>query len=111
MIEPLFVAVGGALGATARHAVAESLQGGRFPVATLAVNVAGSLALGFFVGASSGVHLFAAAGFCGAVTTYSSFSFESLELWRDGERGLAAAYAGANLALSVAGVAAGVTLA
>ncbi|MFJ3949254.1 fluoride efflux transporter CrcB [Streptomyces libani] len=74
-----------------------------FPWGTFTVNVAGSLILGLVTGAvaagaaSSHVQLLLGTGLCGALTTYSTFSYETLRLAADGARGWAAA----NVVLSV----------
>ena len=70
-----------------------------FPLATLLINVSGSFALGVLYGAvgtppSSGEQhllLLFGTGFCGAYTTFSSFAFENVVLWRDQHRAAAVA--------------------
>jgi CrcB protein len=65
-----------------------------FPWGTFSVNVAGSLLLGFLVSgwsSESTVVALLGIGFCGALTTFSSFAWESNRLAEDGARGLAAA--------------------
>ena len=105
----LCVASGGALGSVGRYWLAnviESRAGGNFPWGTLAVNVSGSLVIGFlaaFVGSagvlsSPGVRLFFMVGVCGGYTTFSSFSLQTLTLLRNGEW----LNAGGNILLSVA---------
>lgn len=77
-----------------------------FPWGTLVVNVAGSLVLGFLAGLPASEPVMAATGFgfCGALTTYSTFGYETLRLAQDGAR----FYAVANAAASVtAGLGAG----
>lgn len=95
----LLVAAGGALGAVARFAVSTALPRLDFPWHTLAVNLAGSFALGLLMldhGMESGPRLFFAVGFLGAFTTLSTYSFETIDLWRSGHAGLASANAAAN---------------
>jgi len=85
-IHLIYVAVGGALGAVCRAMISHWLRGG-FPWATLTVNVVGSLIIGIVLGsiAAKGttphaVRFLVATGFCGAFTTFSTFSFETLGL-------------------------------
>lgn len=89
----LLIMIGGAAGAAVRHLVdrlltRQSRAGGTkparpFPRATLAVNVAGSFILGLLAGLGDGVPGAAGAllgaGFCGALTTWSTFAFQTLE--------------------------------
>lgn len=95
----LLIAAGAALGAPLRYLVDRLIQTGHdsvFPWGTFAVNLAGSLLLGVLVGlpADAAVMAAAGAGFCGTLTTYSSFSYETLRLTQDG----AWLYAAANIA-------------
>ena len=102
----LLVGLGGFFGAVARFLVTGWLQArdDSFPYGTLAVNVAGSLALGFLATmlaeralAGSAFRLIVMVGFLGAFTTFSAFSYESALLWSSG-RWLALA---ANIVLNV----------
>lgn len=81
----LLVALGGALGATTRYLAGRYVDSYRsFPVATFLVNVAGCLILGLLSGASMSAQTFAllGTGFCGGLTTYSTFAVESVGLLR-----------------------------
>ncbi len=105
----LLVALGAAVGAPLRYLIDQAVQarhGTRFPWGTLAVNVAGSLLLGFLAGlpASGTVSALAGTGFCGALTTYSTFGYETLRLFEEGARFRAAANVIAGV---VAGLVAG----
>ena len=106
----LLVALGAAVGAPLRYLAGRALPG---PRGTLLVNVVGSLLLGFLVALpADGVVLAGlGTGFCGALTTYSTFSLDTLGLVEEGEHrkallnvasslalGLAAAYVGFGLA-------------
>jgi CrcB protein len=112
----LLVGAGGAAGAMARHVVdtvvSRRAAATSVPWGTIVVNVLGSAALGALVGASVAAHghdlLYAAAGtgFCGAFTTFSAFTWETLALAEDGLRLAAAANVALCLVLGV-GVAAG----
>jgi CrcB protein len=103
-----WVALGAAVGAPLRYLMDRWVQarhGSGFPWGTLTVNVAGSLLLGFLTGLPAGhaVSAVLGTGFCGALTTYSTFSYETLRLTQDGRR----RYAAANVLLSLtAGLAA-----
>ncbi|GAA2407299.1 fluoride efflux transporter CrcB [Streptomyces glaucosporus] len=82
------VALGGAAGACLRYAVDRAVQARHesvFPWGTFTVNAAGSLLLGLVAGAAWGAAGPAAGallgtGLCGALTTYSTFSYETLRL-------------------------------
>lgn len=106
-LTPLFVALGGALGAVCRHLVDTRIERAR--VDTLVVNVLGSLLLGFVLAAPLGESAVALAGtgFCGAFTTFSSFAFETVRLAEDGFVRAAAANAVGTFTLAVVGVVVG----
>ena len=81
------IALGAAVGAPARYLTDRAVQSRHdtlFPWGTLTVNVVASLALGVLVGAQSAVppqvDALLATGFCGALSTYSTFSYETLRL-------------------------------
>ncbi|GAA4596619.1 CrcB protein [Actinoplanes octamycinicus] len=93
----LMVALGAAIGAPLRYLTDRYVQaryGAGFPWGTLAVNVAGSLLLGLVLGRplSPTVTALVGTGFCGALTTYSTFSWETLTFARRGEQATAVAY-------------------
>jgi CrcB protein len=113
---PLLVAIGAAIGAPLRYLTDRAVSTrwhSVFPFGTLTVNIVGSLILGLVLG--SGMHRDVAAlvgtGFCGALTTYSTFGYETIRLMHDHlyrpavlnmvvslAAGCAAAYAGVELA-------------
>jgi CrcB protein len=109
-----WVCLGAAFGAPTRYLVDRFVQSrldAVMPWGTLCVNVIGSFVLGFLTGlatqhqVSVPVMTAIGPGFCGALTTYSTLSYETLRLYEDGAR----LYAGANLGLSlVTGLAAAV---
>jgi CrcB protein len=86
-----------------------------FPWSTLLVNVAGSLVIGALAlgipadgrVVTENARLFLMVGICGGFTTFSAFSLETLNLARNGEWALAAAYVLGSLALCLLAVAAG----
>ena len=123
MVAYIWVALGGALGTTARYwlsgVVARSF-GETFPWGTLIINVTGSFVIGFF-GALTGpdgrlfvgstARQFVMIGMCGGYTTFSSFSLQTLNLMNDGEWLRAGANIGMSVVLCVIAVWAGVILA
>ena len=105
----LAVFLGGGIGAVLRYLVGKGTLawfGPAYPVGTLAVNVAGSLAIGLAVGALEGVgqpaKLFFVTGLLGGFTTFSAFSLDALTLWQRGETAQAALYVGLSVVLSLA---------
>jgi len=112
------VALGGALGASARYLTGVAmthLVGRGFPWGTLTVNVAGSFLMGCLVVALAhfGGNRFAPflmVGLLGGFTTFSSFSLDVVTLYERGAVGLAAGYAAASLVLSVGGLFAGLAI-
>lgn len=112
----LLVALGAAVGAPLRYLCDRAVQArhaSAFPWGTLTVNVVGSLLLGVLVGvpASPAVSALLGTGFCGALTTYSTFSYETLRLTRGGHRLLALANAAGSVAAGLAAASAGYALA
>jgi CrcB protein len=115
------VAVGGALGSGSRYLVGAAIQsraGTYFPLATLVINVSGSLLLGFILeyvtasaAVSPGMRLFMTTGFCGGFTTFSTFSYETIRLVETGSYRRAAVYVALSLILSFAAVVVGFSFA
>ena len=93
---------GGVAGALARAGVVEALphDPGQWPWATLLVNVAGAFVLGA-VAARGYRRALLGQGFCGALTTLSTFQLELLQMLDHDRIGLALAYAAVSLALGV----------
>ena len=119
----LLVIAGAAVGAPLRYLGDRAIQSRHdsvFPWGTFAVNVIGSLILGLVTGAVSAggaspqVQLALGTGFCGALTTYSTFSYETLRLLEGDARFLAAANVAASIVAGLVaaflGVAAGQAL-
>jgi fluoride exporter len=115
----LVIGVGGALGAISRYLASgwvQDMTGGPFPWGTMAVNVSGSLVLGFvlvWLQANVSVELrqFIALGFLGSFTTFSTFSYEAVTLARDGELWKAGGYVAGSVLLGVLGLVAGMSAA
>ena len=100
----LWIALGGAIGSVARGLVGWIVPLGRLPWATLAVNVTGSLLIGWLLARLTplnedtlGAHSFWVVGVCGGFTTFSTFSWQTFEQLQKGNWGLAIA----NVLLSV----------
>ncbi|MDQ1288818.1 MAG: fluoride exporter [Actinomycetota bacterium] len=103
LVTILLVAVGAAAGAPARYLSDRAVQARHdsvFPWGTLTVNVVGSLLLGLVAAlpVDPAVAALVGTGFCGALTTYSTFSYETLRL----AQGRAHFYAAANIVASLA---------
>lgn len=105
----LVVFLGGGLGAVLRWLVGKwtlAWFGYGFPIGTLAVNIAGSLAIGLAVGLLEGVgqpaKLFFVTGVLGGFTTFSAFSLDALTMWQRGQGALAALYVLLSVGLSLA---------
>jgi CrcB protein len=111
----LWVALGSALGGAFRYLLSGWIQQHQagFPWSTVVINVTGSLLLGIIMRfALAGavrpeLRAFLAIGFCGGYTTFSTFSFETMALIRDGHAGRAATYVLASVVLSIGAVFAG----
>jgi len=116
----LAVAVAGGVGAVLRaliiHLVARR-RSDPLPLGTMVVNASGSLLLGFLTGLSLyhgfGPHDLdvAGVGLCGGYTTWSTASWETLHLLRDGHRSEALLYTFGGLILCLAAAVAGIALA
>jgi CrcB protein len=116
----LQVALGGAIGASLRYLagvfVVRMLGHTPFPVAILAVNVAGCFAMGLFIGAAAQkglTHLspFVASGILGGFTTFSAFSLETVTLYERGDLAGAALYVALSVGLSILALFAGLWIA
>ena len=113
-----WVALGGALGAVVRYYFYKFLpKVYEFPLATFTVNMVASFILGFLIGLfevrplASEVKLALATGFCGALSTFSTFVADDYALLLDMNYFVAALYTAASLVLGIALVAAGANLA
>jgi CrcB protein len=114
----LLVALGGAVGAPLRYVtefVVSSLHDTVFPWGTWVVNVVGSLVLGVVAGlvtagAPAWLGTLVGTGICGALTTFSSFGYETVRLAEEGAVGAAALNVVGSLAAGVVACAVGYAL-
>ena len=116
----LIVFLGGGIGAALRHGVNVSFArtlGLAFPYATLFENVTGSLVMGvlaalfaFKVDMPQELRLFLTTGILGGYTTFSAFSLDAAVLYERGAVGAAALYVVLSVALSIAGLFAGMAV-
>jgi CrcB protein len=100
----VLIALGGAAGSVARALAGWAIPAGRLPWATIAINIAGSLLIGWLMARLEPLsehnlreHSLLVVGFCGGFTTFSSFSWQTIEQMQKGNWGAAAA----NVIISV----------
>jgi len=112
MLKPLlFVSLGAVVGAVARYVLSEATLrafGDGFPYGTLLVNVIGCLVIGILGGAIPDMldttKLLLITGMLGALTTFSAFGWESLELMQNGKVGVALVSIGLNVVVGLVAV-------
>jgi CrcB protein len=113
----LWVGLGAVVGAPTRYLVDRAMQQRwtvRLPVGTMTVNLVASFVLGLLAGAhelSPTVAALVGTGFCGALSTWSTFGYETVRLAAVRERAIAATYAVVSIAAGIALAAAGWALA
>ena len=118
MMNFIFVAMGGAVGAMLRYAISLIPVKSDFPILTLVTNIIGAVMIGFIVGMASirqetsqHLILFLKVGICGGFTTFSTFSLEAVNLIEQNKIGLGIIYAVLSVVCCVAGVFAGQNIA
>ncbi len=120
MTKLALIGLGGFIGANLRYLISVALAqllGTGFPYGTLAVNGIGSFVLGLVMALSqllpfgTELRLFVGTGMMGALTTFSTFSYETLEMLRTANYGLAASNILLNLSISFVAVWLGWTVA
>lgn len=116
-----YVALGAAIGGMSRYGLTGFVQqraGADFPLATLLINITGSLLLGFLMqyaltsgAVSPEIRAVLTTGFCGGYTTFSTFSYETVLLIEGGEYRRAGLYVGLSVVLALLGTFAGLAAA
>jgi len=111
MSSVLYVALGGALGASARYGLGQAatrIFGAGFPIGTLSANVIGSALMGVLFGylslrasGSETLRLFLGVGLLGGFTTFSAFSLDSLMMLERKAYGAFISYVGLSVGLSL----------
>jgi CrcB protein len=116
-VTPLLVVLGALVGAPLRllaDRIAVAHRGRTTGLGTLTVNVAGSAVLGLVLGVStapSWVVALVGTGFCGTLTTFSTFGYDVVRLVEERTAARALAYLGATLVLGIGAAAGGYVLA
>lgn len=119
MLNVLAIFLGGGLGSLSRYymSILLKMYSMDFPIATLTVNIIGSFILGFAVAlfwSKASVHdsvkLAVTVGFCGGLTTFSTFSWETFDLIKQGDYLLAFLYTFISILVCVLAVSLGAFL-
>jgi len=121
MLDVLVISLGAIVGANARYFIsryAARMLGPVFPYGTLFINIIGSLIVGFFVVwtservlADPRWRLLVVVGFCGSLTTFSSYAYETMAYFEQGQWGPMLTNVFSNNLLCLGGALAGMALA
>ena len=110
-VKCLSVGIGGFLGSVLRYLLSEiPIKQINYPVNTLITNIIGAVMIGVFIsyadktGMQTEKLLLLKTGFCGGLTTFSTFSYETFSLIEKGEFWSAGSYIFLSIACSIAGV-------
>ena len=110
-MQALYVAAGGACGATCRFLLSYlSVSDRGLPLSTFLANVIGCFLIGIIAvkgearGWDENLLLFLKTGFCGGLTTFSTFTYETHSLFTQGDTRLALLYISSSLLLSICGL-------
>jgi CrcB protein len=114
----LFVGFGGFIGSVLRYGLGRITLVAVFPLMTMLINFFGSFIIGFVselaknrTMMSTNAVLFLQTGICGGFTTFSTFSLETVNLFRNNKYVMGASYVAASVGLCLLGVVLGVLLA
>lgn len=108
----IFVGIGGFFGAICRYLIGQwltpTLQT-HFPLTTWLINISGSLALGIFakIELPTSIYLLMTTGFLGAYTTFSTFGYETIQLWQSKRYKTAAIYVMSSIIIGIIAAAIG----
>lgn len=117
--EILLVGIGGALGSILRYGTGQLIHKnfpGKFPLATLCINVIGCLLIGILMAyflkhqTEQAWKLFFVTGFCGGYTTFSAFAAENIALIQHGQLTSALLYIGLSVVFGLLAVCGGILI-
>ncbi|MCC5617520.1 fluoride efflux transporter CrcB [Nostoc sp. CHAB 5836] len=121
VINAIAISLGAVPGALGRYYITElskKLFGNTFPYGTLIINITGCFCMGFFMTLISGIAnfptelmLMVATGFLGTYTTFSTYGFDTLTLWRHGKVGVTTFYGVGSAIFGLIGIQLGAMLA
>jgi fluoride exporter len=121
VINAIAISLGAVPGALGRYYITElskKLFGDTFPYGTLIINITGCFCMGFLMTLISGIAnfptellLMVATGFLGTYTTFSTYGFDTLILWRNGKVGVTTFYGAGSAIFGLIGVQLGAMLA